>query len=322
MEGERVALFSANHLEPWPFSPDKRSRNTLQRGPENNPFVKCPRRQSMEKLCPRVHLPLEFSEFKPIERVPCCCTNKKPSRRECAGSRRRNDANISIEGSTAAGLKRVCPFGSALPPRARPAHLRRGRPRRRKTRRSRSGFDAEGEEEDDEDQQDEVVRMPGTISPESVFDHPPVQCSSQRDDDGSERGRHHPPFLPKRVCPFPQQRGPCDTRRIRLDEEEFAVALDDGGVELQRMDHDYALMKNNLLLKQLHWVRVLRLQRQRAHDARHRLGADAQKIDCHFVDEDQQRSCELLHRVYVEKLRRKSSLQLHGASDSGQSLCI
>ena len=312
------------------FVRGKRSRSTLK---ENTQCVKHARRREIREIParkrnPRANPPsLDFFDFKPIERFSYNDMNKSGSRHHCAKqdvpngrvalksdtisrfsvpcpassknkknasniqirSPCRNNANITTRDNTAACYKRACHFTSELPPRARAchAHLRRCRPRRRKTWRSKSGFDAEAEEDEDVEQQDEVKRMPGTVSPESVFDHPPVQSC-----------RH------ARRCPFPQQRGLLDSRRMRIDKEEVTISVDDGGVEMQEMDHDYALMKNNLMLKQLHWMRVLRLQRQRAQDER--LREHAQKTNAHFVDEEQQRSCELLHQLYIEKLRRKS----------------
>lgn len=188
------------------------------------------------------------------------------------------------------GFKRARSFVNELLPqtRARPA-LVRGRRRRSKTWRIKSGFDAEEEEEYDE-QQDDLVHMPGSVSPESVFDPPPVQQ-----------------FQGTRRCPFPQQRGACDTRRMRIDDQEVPVSVD-GGMDSQQMDHNYALMKNNMWLKQLHWMRVLRIQKQRALDDSSRLHAE--KTYNHFVDEQQQRSCELLRQVHIDKLRRKSSMQI------------
>lgn len=302
------------------FNRRKRSRNTLQEEIENIPSVTHARQTTPGKVSPATNpLSLDICTFKPIDQLKHNCMNKNSCRNQRAEQKRRftlmSDTNIKSSATRSSGIcndshlctnicnnyeaqptgfKRARSFVNELPPRARarPAHLR-GRLRRRKTRRINCGFDAE-EEEDSEEQGDEVVHMPGSVSPESVFDHPPVQqCRGTR------------------PCPFPQQRGMFDTRRMRIDNQEVPVSVD-GGAESHEMDHDFALMKNNMWLKRLHWMRVLRIQKQRIQDERRRLYTE--KTNTHLVDEQQQHSCELLRQLYIEKLRRKSSMQICDSS--------
>lgn len=326
--------FSSENIDTYvdsPFNRRKRSRNP-RKDPENIPSIKHARQTApARKVSPTANpllmpttartvnstanaLPMDFCTSKSIGQMmnngmnKNCCKNQhseqqkrltlrdincKSSATKPSGIFAHNHFFTSISNVNEARptrFKRARSFVNELLPqtRARPAVLR-GRRRRTKTRRIESGFDAE-EEEDYDEQQDDVMHIPGSLSPESVFDPPPVQQ-----------------FQGTRRCPFPQQRGAFDTRRMRIDDQEVPVS-EDGDIDSQQMDHNYALMKNNMWLKQLHWMRVLRIQKQRVQDERSRLHTE--KTNDLFFDEQQQRSCELLRQAHIEKLRRKSSMEI------------